>query len=159
MKSYKYSGALVTIHGGADVLCANVCGFIGESAAEAIVRDSVLWNSGRPVLAQVVNYSQALVQIDHEALYRSVGRGLGASRPTPTAIVFGPESAVIFAEYARQCAIAGIPKAAFRTFEEAHRWAIQQAAVRADWLELRHRISSSQSASNTASAARLGPRE
>lgn len=158
MASYKYNGALVTTHADTDILCANVCGFIGAGVAQAIVRDSVLWSPGRPALVQIVNYSQSMLQIDQRALFDSANKGLAGGRPTPTAIISPPECLRVFEAYSKLCAQAGIPKEVFTTFEAAHRWAVRQAAVRADWLEHRHRISSLQSASSTNPEQHPAPR-
>ena len=158
MGSDKYNGALVTTHAETEVLCANVCGFIGASVAQAIVRDSVLWSPGRPVLAQIVNYSKALLQIDQQSLFDSVSRGLAGGRPTPTAIISPPDCLEVFEAYSKLCAQAGIPKQVFTTFEDAQRWAGRQAAVRADWIEHHHRISLLRSASSTTLAENLAPR-
>jgi hypothetical protein len=137
---FRYATASAEVHRTGSISRGIVTGIVTPACIGGLLADSLRWGGDQPT-SLVVDYSQAVVAIDADALFESARRYGPGDRnlAIPTSIVASPDQIAMFREYASLCMQAGVFKAVFQSGDDAQRWSVRQALVREQWRAARLR--------------------
>lgn len=143
MEKLVYCTTSVEVGPPGPVVAGLISGIVTTKNAPRILAGSAQWAGGQ-ALAQVADYSRAVMAIEADELMRSAQQAMHeGAMLAPVALVVNLEQSAMFESYCRAARSAGLVRAAFLSVDEALRWAAKQAAVREHWQRLRLGLRSS----------------
>lgn len=123
-----------------------VTGEVTPIAGARIMKANAAWLRDNEVMAQVVCYSQAAVQITADRLFSNAmdAAAHAVEFYTPTAFLVREEQRALFESYARLMRQGGlVQRAVFTDAYAAQEWAAQEAQIQEYWRQCQRRLAAS----------------
>lgn len=132
MREWQYASTRCCVETMGSMVQARVQGALTVEDAGHLIADARHW-AAAPA-AQVVDYSECVVQLSPEVLFAAARKA--RPRDLSTAFVIAPDQLALFREYCRMHLERGVLKVPFTDVESAVRWAASQAQVEEYWQRL-----------------------